>query len=130
MQRNFGKFLAAILLAAVMVVPAAAEYTGYGVTRDPFAHPDLEETRINTTTRNTGRSPGERIRDEAAGLELRATIHTGDWALANINGTMVEPGEEIEGFTVRSIGEMDAVLVKEGTEVILQMKMSNIMPIE
>jgi hypothetical protein len=48
--------------------------------------------------------------------------------MANINGTMVEEGEKIEGFTLLRIGEVEALLRKEGVEVILVMKTSNNLP--
>ena len=127
-----GKILAAVLLSAAMVLPASAQEAGHGISRDPFAHPDLKTIKTSSVAAQLGRSPEEVIRDEAAAMELRATMRaeTGDWAMANINGTMVEQGEEIEGFTLLEIGEMDALLSKEGVEVILLMELSNILPIE
>ncbi len=133
MKRYYGKILGAAFLAAAMVVAASAQEAGHGISRDPFAHPDLKTIKTSSVVaQRRGRSPEEIIRDEAAAMELRATIRaeTGDWAMANINGTMVEQGEEIEGFTLLEIGEVDALLSKEGIEVILLMELSNILPIE
>jgi len=113
-----------------MIFPASADEGENGIIRDPFAHPDLRTIITSTPVPLRGRSPDEVIRDEAAALELRATIRTGtgDWALANINGTMLEKGEEIEGFTLLKIGEVDALLSKDGVEVNLIMESNNILP--
>jgi hypothetical protein len=128
----YSKIFAVLFLAAAMGFPALAQELEPGISRNPFEHPDLEKRRTSSVVALRGRSPGEIIRDEAAELELRATIRTGNggWALANINGTMVEPGEEIEGFTLVWIGEEDVLLSKEGVEVILLMKTSDMVPTE
>ena len=128
MKRYCSKILAALFLSTAMLFLAVDGKAENRVTRDPFAHPDLAKRKSNTVVMKRGKSPGEVIREEAATLELRATIRNGDWSMANINGTMVEEGEKIEGFTLLRIGEVEALLRKEGVEVILVMKTSNNLP--
>jgi hypothetical protein len=127
-KRYFGNILAVLFVSAAMLFPALDGMAENRITRDPFAHPDLAKRKRNTVVMKRGKSPGEVIREEAAKLELRATIRNGDWSMANINGTMVEEGEKIEGFTLLRIGEVEALLRKEGVEVILVMKTSNNLP--
>jgi hypothetical protein len=120
-----GKILAVLLVSAALLLPAQGGLAQNRVTRDPFAPPDLSKMTRKTVVMKRGKSPGEIIREEAAKLELRATIRNGSWAMANINGTMVEEGEAIEGFTLLRVGENEALLRKEGIEVILLMRISN-----
>jgi hypothetical protein len=127
-KRYLGNILAVLFVSAAMLFPALDGMAENRITRDPFAHPDLAKRKRNTVVMKRGKSPGEVIREEAAKLELRATIRNGDWSMANINGTMVEEGEKIEGFTLLRIGEVEALLRKEGVEVILVMKTSNNLP--
>ena len=111
-----------------MLFPALTGKAEDRVTRDPFAHPDLAKRKENPVARKRGKPPAEIIREEAATLELRATLRNGDWSMANINGMMVEEGEEIEGFTLLRIGEVEVLLRKEGIDIILVMKTSNSLP--
>ena len=123
MKRYYGKIVAMFFLAAIMVFPALAVKAENGVRRDPFAPPDMERRRtISAVVVEPVKSSDEVVLEEAATLELRATIRSGDWSMANINGTMVEQGGEIDGFTLLSISQVEAVLRKEGIEVILVMK--------
>ena len=128
MKRYYSKIPAAVFLSAIIVFSALAGETENVITRDPFVHPDLEKRKPITVAIKRGKSTRELIIDEAANLELRATIRTGNWSMANINGTMLKQGEEIEGFTVLRIGEVEAVLRKKGVEVILVMKTSEGLP--
>jgi hypothetical protein len=125
MKRYHSNIFALLLLSATMLFPALDGMAENRITRDPFAHPDLTQRKRNTVVIKRGKPQAEIIREEAANLELRATIRNGDWSMANINGNMVEEGEKIEGFTLLRIGEVEALLRKEGVEVILIMKKSN-----
>jgi hypothetical protein len=127
-KRYYGKIFAVLFLSAVMLFPALTGKAEDRVTRDPFAHPDLAKRKENPVARKRGKSPAEIIREEAATLELRATLRNGDWSMANINGMMVEEGEEIEGFTLLRIGEVEVLLRKKGVEVVLVMQTSNNLP--
>ena len=127
MTRYYSKILAAFCLAATLVFPALAGAAEIVITRDPFAHPDLQKRKQTSAAVKRGKSPSELIIDEAANLELRATMRTGDWSMANISGIMVEQGGKIEGFTLLRIGEFEAVLSKNGVEVTLVMKTGNIL---
>jgi len=125
-----GNILLVFLAAAAVLLSAHSGLAENRVTRDPFAPPDLSRTQRTTVVRTTvvrktGKSPREIIKEEAAKLGLRATIRNGGWAMANINGTMVEEGEMIEGFKLLRVGEYEALLRKEGIEIILLMEMSD-----
>jgi hypothetical protein len=127
-KRYYVNILAVLFLSAAMLFPALDGMAENRITRDPFAHPDLAKRKRNTVVMKRGKSPGEVIREEAAKLELRATIRNGDWSMANINGTMVEEGGEIDGFALLRIGEVEVLLRKEGIDIILVMKTSNSLP--
>lgn len=128
MKRYHGKIFAVLLLSAAMLFPALAGKAENRLTRDPFAQPDLAKRKEKPVARKPGKSPAELIRDEAAQLKLRATLLNGDWAMANINGTMIEKGGEIEGFRLLTVSEDKVLLKKEGIEVILIMQSSNNLP--
>ena len=130
MKRYYGKIFAVLFLSAAMLLPVIPGKAENRLTRDPFAHPDLTRRKEIPVVRKQeqGKSQAEIIREEAATLELRATLRNGDWAMANINGTMLEEGEEIEGFTLLRIGEVEVLLRKEGVEVILVMQSSINLP--
>lgn len=125
MKHYPGNILLVFLAAAAVLLSAHSGLAENRVTRDPFAPPDLSRTQRTTVVRKTGKSPREIIKEEAAKLGLRATIRNGGWAMANINGTMVEEGEMIEGFKLLRVGEYEALLRKEGIEIILLMEMSD-----
>ena len=128
MKRYLSSILIVFFISATMLFPAVNGMAGNSITRDPFARPDLAIRKNDTVVKKRGKSPGEFIREEAAQLKLRGIIRNGDWAMANINGTMVEEGDTIEGFTLLWIGEADVLLRKEGVEVILVMEKSNDLP--
>lgn len=128
MKRYYGKIFAVLFLSAAMLFPALTGKAENRLTRDPFAHPDLAKRKEIPVARKHGKSPAEIIREEAATLELRATLRNGDWSMANINGTLLEKGEEIDGFTLLRVGEVEVLLRKKGVEVVLVMQTSNNLP--
>jgi hypothetical protein len=127
-KRYYVKIFAVLFLSTAMLFPASAGQADNRLTRDPFAHPDLAKRKESPVARKPAKSPAEIIREEAAQLELRATIRTGDWSMANINGMMVEEGGEIDGFILLRVDEVEALLRKKGIEVILLMQTSNSLP--
>jgi len=128
MNSYYVRILAVILVSAAFLFSALDGKAQNRITRDPFAHPDLTKRKSIRVASKRGKSPAEIIRDEAAELELRATIQNGEWAMANINGTMVEKGGEIDGFRLLRIGEVDVLLRKKGVDIILVMKTTNRLP--
>jgi hypothetical protein len=126
MKSYYGRIVAFILVSAALLFPTLDSKAQNRITRDPFANPDLTKRKsIRVERKLSSKSPAEIIRDEAAQLELRATIQNGDWAMANINGTMVEKGGEIDGFRLLKVGEADVLLRKKGIDIILVMKTSD-----
>ena len=128
MKRYLGSILIVFFISATMLFPALDGMAENRITRDPFARPDLAKRKNDTVVKKRGKSPGEFIREEAAQLKLRGIIRNGDWAMANINGTMVEEGDTIEGFALLWIGEADVLLRKERVEIILVMQTGSILP--
>ena len=128
MKRYSGPIFVVFFISAVMLCPALDGMAENRITRDPFARPDLAKRKSVTKVIKPSKSPRELIREEAAQLQLRGIIRNGDWAMANINGTMVEEGETIEGFALLWIGEADVLLRKAGVEVVLLMQTGNNLP--
>lgn len=78
-----------------------------GVLRiNPFERPIVEDIR-------SAQVPAE-SRVEAPELRLRAVMLAGSGSLANIGGTIMGIGEEIEGYRLVSITERNVVLNKHG----------------
>ncbi len=72
---------------------AAAE-DGSELANNPFARPDMTDSGVSSG-------------DEPKGWpeQLRATLIDGARSLANIDGTLVTVGENVDGATVTHIGE-------------------------
>ena len=52
-------------------------------------------------------------------LELRATLVAGGRVMANLNGEILEPGDEIQGHRLLRVTEGEAVLLRDGTRMTL-----------
>ena len=65
--------------------------------------------------------PVESIRQQAGKLELQSTI-CGATPLACINGRVLQPGDEIEGFKLERVEPHRAMLRRDGMSVALNMK--------
>ncbi|MDX1776307.1 MAG: hypothetical protein R3297_06970 [Desulfobulbales bacterium] len=128
MIRYSGRILGVLFVTALLLLPAPEGLAESRIMRDPFAPPDLKRTKSSTVVSKPGKSRGEMVREEAARLTLRGIIRNGDWAMANINGTMVEEGDTIEGFTLLWVGDVDVLLRKEGVEVVLVMQTGSNLP--
>jgi hypothetical protein len=60
------------------------------------------------------------VRLAAQNLKLQSTLN-GNEPRALINGVLLSPGEQIEGFVLRQVDGRKAVLEKEGVEIVLEM---------
>jgi hypothetical protein len=52
-------------------------------------------------------------------LHLRATMIAKDWSMANVNGTMLMPGETINGYRLLQVLENEAIFVKDDGRVVV-----------
>ena len=97
------------------------------LTRDPFAvdlsrFPGSSETQPASGTSVTySADPVKTIQDLAKELELQSTI-CGKKPLAHINGRVVQPGEDIAGFTLERVEPQRVILQRDGIRVALHMK--------
>jgi hypothetical protein len=53
--------------------------------------------------------------------QLTAVLVAGDESLANVGGTIVKVGEEIDGYRLLRVQEGTAVFIKDGLQVVLTM---------
>ena len=77
--------------------------------RSPFI-PPAEITRLQQPQSQT---------PETTGLQLRATMITKAWSMANVNGTMLMPGDAINGYRLVRVLENEAIFVKDGRRVVV-----------
>ncbi len=93
----------------------AAEIGGAELERNPFARPQVPHGVASVAGAPAAPSVEEEV------LELRATLVSGSEHLANVNGLILAPGEKVLGYRLLRVGEGEAVLVKNGKEVLLTM---------
>jgi len=80
--------------------------------KDPFERPKLEQPTGSASSRyGSDGVPAE--------WELRATLVAGRDSLADVGGVIVRVGEEIEGYRLLSVGEGSAVLLGNGSRLVL-----------
>jgi hypothetical protein len=77
--------------------------------RSPFIRP-AEITRLQQPQSQTS---------ETTGLQLRATMIAKAWSMANVNGTMLMPGDAIDDYRLVLVLENEAIFVKNGQRVIV-----------
>ena len=61
----------------------------------------------------------------AADLQLRATMITKQWTMANVNGTMLVPGETINDYRLLQVRENEVVFVKDGVQIVVAIDAAN-----
>ncbi len=93
----------------------ASELDQAELQRNPF-----ERSRRPRVTQPAGQAPIIETAEEVV-LQLRATLVSGSERLANINGTILAPGERILGYRLLRVEEGQVVLVKNGREVLISM---------
>jgi hypothetical protein len=69
------------------------------------------------------KAPG--VRKTAVDLELRATMISKQWTMANVNGTMLVPGETINDYRLLRVRENEAVFIKEGKQIVVAIDAAN-----
>jgi len=80
---------------------------------NPFSNPYISEIET-TNDRVKAASP-------AITLELRGTMVAGTNSQANIGGTILAIGEDIEGYKLVSVKQRHVVLDKDGTQKMLSL---------
>ena len=87
--------LASMLAALAAVTAAVGDDTEPVSLTNPFERPSwLSEAREVVDV----------ARPAKAGIDLRATL-LGEPSLANVGGKIIEPGEEVAGYTLLSVSE-------------------------
>ncbi len=98
-------FLIAIWGAGCLV---SADDSRYGLQHNPFRKPQLvREPSVEPT-------PEQSTRQQPSRLILSATLASSSHPLVNVDGEIVEVGEEFGGFRLESVGEGAAVFVRDG----------------
>ena len=62
-----------------------------------------------------------RSRSCGQGAELQSVLSGAQGAVAMISGDLLTEGQDVKGWTVRSIAPREVVLAREGLEYVLQM---------
>ncbi|MFQ5559981.1 MAG: hypothetical protein ACE5FU_05265 [Nitrospinota bacterium] len=119
--------LLSLFLCIALFAPAVPGAYGesYKLTRDPFAQPEGTKKgkgEIKPGIDGTVKKKARRkiVREEAQSLTLYATL-TGNNPMANVNGTMITPGDRIQGFTLVHVRQDEVVLTKKGVQVVLSL---------
>ena len=94
-------------------VSGFAQKENRGLSKNPFVMP-------KSFTQTTQPNPVSSTRNvEVNDLSLRATLTSQDDAIANVNGSMLEIGDEINGYKVIDIQIGSATLLYEGQQEML-----------
>jgi|GEM_PF-1218139 len=97
------------------------------LVRDPFAishdmlRDETEQQQDAHLPDHYDTDPLQTLRELASDLELESTI-CGTNPLAHINGRIVLPGEDIAGFTLKSVEPHRVILHRDGIRVSLHLK--------
>ena len=98
--------LLACILAGLSTLSRAEEMRSVLQT-NPFERPAVEEKQA-AVAMNSRQAP-------AMSLKLRATMVAGANSLANIGGTIIGIGEEIDGHRLLSVREREVILSRNGS---------------
>lgn len=105
-------FLSVVLTCPCL--PALAGELSPSTERTPFT-PPAHIAQLKTPE----------VRKTAADLQLRATLITKQWTMANVNGTMVMPGETINDYRLLQVREDEAVFLKNGMQIVVTIDTAN-----
>ncbi len=92
---------------------AQADKNQVGLTKNPFIKPITEA--VNTDFRRASSDSSVALTDRS----LRATLSSGEYSIANIDGSMVSIGEKIKGYELIYVGVGSATFKKDGKEITL-----------
>ncbi len=109
-MRIFLSISAAIMLSALVISEEAG-----ALSRDPFARPDILSQPA------TSKVDKKSTVTEARKLRLKATMIAGKWSIANLEGHLLSPGDEIQGYKLLEVHEDKAILLKNGIKVTIAM---------
>ena len=104
-----------VLITDVVFSLSHAEAIGKDLTKNPFIKPIdnevVEDERSIVIKNNTATTLTDR--------NLRATLTSSEKSLANIDGMMIFVGDQVKGYTLISVDEGTATLIKNGKEITL-----------
>jgi hypothetical protein len=114
------KLSSSILLAASLFIAMPAFSTEVGMplhlSRDPFAHPVLVQVPAAPTAVKV--DDADAWKDK---IHLQAIMITPKWAIANVNGKLITPGESVEGYKLVKVMERKALFRKDGRDILVSM---------
>ena len=104
-----------LLLAGLLAQSAchAADLETVMLQINPFVRPVLEAVMSDSDRKSASKAPADAMR-------LRGTMLAGSNSVANIDGTIIGIGQQLNGYTLVSVQQRHAVLDRNGT----QMKLS------
>mgnify|MGYP001557425081 FL=1 len=102
------------LLAGLLTQSAcpAADIETVILQINPFVRPVLE-----AVTHDSDRKMASKTADE--GMRLRGTMLAGSNSVANIDGTIIGIGQQVNGYTLVSVEQRHVLLYRNGTQMIL-----------
>jgi len=114
------KLISALLLAVSLSIVSLAFAGEAGLPlklgRDPFSHPVLVPIVAPVAVVKL-----ENVDDWKSKIHLQATMVTSEWAIANVNGKLITPGESVEGYKLVKVMERKALFRKNGKEILVSM---------
>ena len=104
-----------VLMAHVVFSISHAEVIGQALTKNPFIKPIDNEVIEDDRSVVVKNKSSETLTDR----NLRATLTSSNKSLANIDGMMIFVGDQVKGYTLISVDEGTATLIKNGKEITL-----------
>ncbi len=86
---------------------------------DPFSRPAAAKPQRVAEGEKSGTAPA---REEEWNPELRAVMLAGRASMANVSGTVVRIGEEVNGYRLVEVRDGEAVFTKGGERVTVSMR--------
>ena len=89
-------------VAALLATPGAIADEPPALDHNPFSRPPSERLAV-------ARGPSATVDDVIIEIDLRATMASGSSALANVDGRVIRPGDEIDGYLLLEVLEDRAI---------------------
>lgn len=112
----------ALVNAAVMLLacaPAPAYSQAATLRHDPFVRPAAAQQRLAQDANKSGSVPA---REERWNPELRAVMLAGASSMANVDGTVLRIGEEINGYRLVEVHDGEALFSKGAERLTVSMR--------